>query len=65
MKEKFAIDKISRRFDVNEFMRDQQDLIANILRERSVDLMKNVEESRKRDEERDRRRRAAEEARRF
>ena len=65
MKEKFAADKISRRFDVNEFMSDQQDLIANILRERSVDLMKNVEESRKRDEERDRRRRAAEEARRF
>ena len=65
MKEKFATDKISRHFNVNEFMSDQQDLIANILRERSVDLMKNVEESRKRDEERDRRRRAAEEARRF
>ena len=65
MKEKFATDKISRRFDVNEFMSDQQDLIANILRERSVDLLKNVEESRKRDEDRDRRRRAAEEARRF
>lgn len=65
MKEKFAADKISRRFDFNEFMSDQQDLIANVLRERSVDLMKNVEESRKRDEERDRRRRAAEEARRF
>ena len=47
------------------FQEEQQKLIANLLVERNVDVMKAVEESRKRDAERDSRRRAAEEARRF
>ena len=42
MKEKYGSGKLSN-FDMDAFMSDQQDLIANILRERSVDLMKNVE----------------------
>ena len=40
-------------------------MIGNLLIDRNVDVMKAVEESRKRDEERDQRRRAREEARRF
>lgn len=40
-------------------------LIGNILLERQTDVLKQVEESRKRDETRDARRRAIEEARRF
>ena len=40
-------------------------MIANVLLERSADIMKNVEESQKRDEERDRRRQAEDEASRF
>lgn len=55
----------STRFSMDAFQDEQQQMIANILLERSVDLMKNVEDSRKRDEDRDRRRRATDEARRF
>ena len=47
------------------FQEEQQKLIANLLVERNVDVMKAVEESRKRDAERDSRRHAAEEARNF
>ena len=40
-------------------------MIANLLLERSDDIMRAVQDSRQRDEDRDRRRRAADEARRY
>ena len=50
---------------MDTFQKDNQELIANILVQRSTDLIKSVADSRKRDEARDSRRKAAEEARRF
>jgi len=47
------------------FQEEQQKLIANLLMDRSDDVIKAATESRKRDEERDKRRQEAEEIRRL
>lgn len=64
LQDKYGPDNKAR-FVIEEFQKDNQDLIANLLMDRSTDVMKAVVDSRKRDEQRDERRRAADAARRF
>ena len=64
MKAKYGLSN-KESFDMDSFQSDQHEMLANLLIDRNADLLKAVGNSQKRDEERDARRRAAEEARRF